>query len=49
MSIKNGFFEGQLLSSQSDQFKKLSKISDWVEKSRLSTKATLNKLLELHL
>jgi len=33
--------EGQLLSSQSKQFKKYSKSSDWLKKSRPSKKATV--------
>jgi len=37
---KSGFLEGWLLSSQSEQFKKYSKISDWLEKSRPSITAT---------
>jgi len=37
---KNGFFGGPLLFSQSEQFEKFSKIPDWLEKSRLSKKAT---------
>jgi len=34
------FVEGRLLSSHSEQFKKYSKRSDWLEKSRPSKKAT---------
>jgi len=34
------FFEGQLFSSQTEQFKKYSKSSDWLKKSRHSKKAT---------
>jgi len=37
---KSGFLEGRLFSSQSEQFKKYSKSSDWLEKSRPSIKAT---------
>jgi len=37
---KVDFLEGQLLSSQSEPFEKLSKSSDWLEKSRSSKKAT---------
>jgi len=37
---KSGFLEGLLLSGQSQQFKKYSKSSDWLEKSRPSKKAT---------
>jgi len=33
------FVEGRLLSSQSEQFKKYSKISDWLEKIRPSKKS----------
>jgi len=33
------FLEGRLLSSQSEQFKKFSKRSDWLEKSQPSKKA----------
>jgi len=36
----NGFLEGLLLSGQSEQSEKLSKRSDWLEKGRLSKKAT---------
>jgi len=32
---KSGFLEGRLLSSQSEQFEKFSKSSDWLEKNRL--------------
>jgi len=35
------YLEGRLLSSQSEQLKKYSKISDWLEKSRLSKKTIL--------
>jgi len=34
------FMEGWLLSSQSEQFEKLSKSPDWLEKSRPSKKAS---------
>jgi len=40
IKTKVAFLEGWLLSSQSEQFKKHSKISDWLEKSRPSKKAT---------
>jgi len=35
------FLEGQLLSSQSEQFEKFLKNSDWLEKSRPSKKVTI--------
>jgi len=34
------FLEGRLLSSQSEQWKKYSKSSDWLKKSRPTKKAT---------
>jgi len=37
---KSGFFEGQLLSSQSEQSEKFSKSPDWLKKGRPSKKAT---------
>jgi len=37
---KTAFSEGRLLSSQSQQYKKYSKISDWLEESRPFKKAT---------
>jgi len=40
IKTKVAFLEGRLLTSQSEQFKKYSKSSDWLEKSRLSKKAT---------
>jgi len=40
IKIKVAFLEGRLLSSQSEQFEKFSKSPDWLEKSRLSKKAT---------
>jgi len=40
IKTKLAFVEGRLLSSQSEQFKKYSNISDWLEKSRPSKKAT---------
>jgi len=40
IKIKVDFLEGQLLYSQSEQFKKYSKSSDWLEKSQSSKKAT---------
>jgi len=39
---KVGFLEGQLLFSQSEQFKKQLKISDWLEKCRPSKKGTFD-------
>jgi len=35
IKTKVAFLEGRLLSSQSEQLKKYSKSSDWIEKSRL--------------
>jgi len=40
IKTKVAFVEGQLLSSQSEQFKKYSKSSDWLEKSWPFKKAT---------
>jgi len=40
IKTKVAFFEGRLLSSQSEQFKKFSRSSDWLEKSRPSKKAS---------
>jgi len=40
IKTKVAFLEGWLLSSQSKQFKKYSKSSDWLEKNRPSKKAT---------
>jgi len=40
IKTKVAFLEGRLLSSLSELFKKYSKRSDWLEKSRLSKKAT---------
>jgi len=40
IKTKVAFLEGWLLSSQSEQIKKYSKSSDWLEKSRSSKKAT---------
>jgi len=40
IKTKMDFLEGRLLSSQSEQFKKYLKSSDWLEKSRPSKKAT---------
>jgi len=40
IKTKVAFVGGQLLSSQSKQFKKYSKSSDWLKKSRLSKIAT---------
>jgi len=37
---KVAFVEGRLLSSQSEQFKRYSKSSGWLEKSRPSKKVT---------
>jgi len=39
IKTKVAFLEGQLFSSQSEQFKKYSKSSDWLEKSRPSNEA----------
>jgi len=39
IKAKVAFLEGRLLSSQSGQFEKFAKNSDWLEKSRLSKKA----------
>jgi len=41
IKTKVAFLEDRLLSSQSEQFKKYSKISDWLEKSRLSKEPLL--------
>jgi len=38
---KSGFLKGQLLSSQSEQFEKLFKSSNWLDKSRPSKKVAL--------
>jgi len=40
IKTKVAFLEGRLLSSQSEQFVKYSKTSDWLEKSRPSKKAS---------
>jgi len=40
IKTKVAFLEGRLLTSQSEQFKKYSKSSDWLEKSRPSKNAT---------
>jgi len=40
IKTKVAFLEGRLLSSQSEQSKEFSKISDWLEKSRPSKRAT---------
>jgi len=40
-TFQNSHLERRLLSSQSEQFKKLLKSSDWLEKSRPFKKATL--------
>jgi len=40
IKTKVSFLEGGLLSSQSEQFEKFSKSSDWLEKSWLCKKAT---------
>jgi len=37
---KVALLEGRLLTSQSEQFEKFSKSSDWLVKSQLSKKAT---------
>jgi len=39
IKTKVAFLEGRLLSSQSEQFEKFSKTSDWLEKRRPSKKA----------
>jgi len=39
IKTKLAFLEDRLLTSQSEQFKKYSKSSDWLEKSRPSRKA----------
>jgi len=39
IKAKVAFLEGRLLSSQSEQFKKYSESSDWLEKIRPSKKA----------
>jgi len=41
IKTKVAFLEGRLLSSQSEQFKKYSKSSDWMEKSRPGKKPAL--------
>jgi len=41
IKTKVAFLEGRLLPSQSEQFKKYSKSSDWLEKSRPSKKPFL--------
>jgi len=46
IKTKVAFLEGRLLSSQSKQFKKYSKSSDWLENSRPSKKATLVLIME---
>jgi len=51
MSIdKVAFLEGRVLFNQREQFKKLSKSSDWLEKSRPSKKNTwtCTQALKLH-
>jgi len=40
IKTKVAFLEGRLLSSQSEQFEKFPKSSDWLEKSWPSKKAT---------
>jgi len=40
IKTKVAFLEGRLLFSQSEQFEKFSKSSDWLEKSRHSKRAT---------
>jgi len=39
IKTKVAFLESRLLSSQSEQFEKFSKSSDWLEKSRPSKKS----------
>jgi len=41
IKTKVAFLEGRLLSSQSEQFKRYCKRSDWLEKNRPSKKATI--------
>jgi len=43
IKTKVAFLESRLLSSQSDQFEKFSKSSDWLENSRLSENVALIK------
>jgi len=38
IKTKVAFLEGRILTNQSEQFKKYSKSSDWLEKSRPSKK-----------
>jgi len=40
IKTKVAFLQGRLLTNQSEKFKKYSKISDWLGKSRISKKAT---------
>jgi len=40
IKTKVAFLESQLLSSQSEQYERSSKSFNWLEKSRLSKKAT---------
>jgi len=46
IKTKVAFVEGRLLSSQSEQFRKYSKSSDWLEKSRPYKKATFVLIME---
>jgi len=45
IKTKVAFLEDRLLSSQSEQFKKFAKSSDWLEKSRPSKKATFDLII----
>jgi len=47
IKTKVTLLEGQLLFSQSEQFKKYSKSFDWLEKSRPSKKATFDHVNRL--
>jgi len=46
IKTKVAFLEGRLLSSPSEQLKKNSKSSDWLEKSRPSKKATFVLIMQ---
>jgi len=51
IKTKVAFLEGRLFSSQSEQFEKFSKSSDWLEKGRPSKKATfvlINRVIAAH-
>jgi len=45
IKTKVAFFEGRLLSSQSEQSEKFLKSPDWLEKSRSSKKATFGLIM----